>query len=132
MVYMNNTIKVSSCTNFRGVENVSKPCELHKKAECKSEYIDLSNTYTQENIIDILREAGTYNKPVYPCTYSIAYYPNSESLVISNTNMTNDVTEINKDGTVRHCGSWHNKEVAQGEKYTAIVNDALERIDVLD
>lgn len=129
---MNNTINNVSNLNFRTTNSITKPCENNKECDKGSNCIDLTDVYTQENIIDILREAGTYNEPIYPCKYSINYHTDSESLVIKNTNMTNDVTIIKKDGTVTNCGSWHNKEIARDEKYANIVNDAQERIELLE
>lgn len=127
-----NKIGIIGNTNFKAQPIVSKPCEIHENCNKKGGCIDLTNVYTQENIIDILREAKTYHEPIYPCKYSISYNQKSETLVINNTNMTNDTTEINKDGTVRHCGSWHNKEIAKEQKYADIVNDAIERIEVMN
>lgn len=129
---MNNSINSVSNLNFRAVSTASSTCKVHENCNGNHNCIDLTNVYTQENIVDILREAGTYNKPIYPAKYTITYYPGSETLVINNSNMTNDTTEISRDGTVRHCGSWHNKEVAKEQKYADIVNDAIERIEVMD
>lgn len=130
---MNNTINNSvPKINFKQVVSTANTCPIQKNCENNKNCTDLTNVYTQENIVDILKEAGTYNKTVYPCKYSITYYPNSESLIINNTNMTNDTTVIEKSGKVRHCGSWHNEEITHGEKFTAIVNDAIERIEVMN
>ena len=129
---MNNSINTVPNLSFRATDAATNTCKIHENCNKNHKCIDLTNVYTQENIVDILREAGTYNKPVYPAKYTIAFYPDSETLVINNSNMTNDTTEISKDGRVRHCGSWHNKEIAKEQKYTDIVNDALERIKVMD
>ena len=64
------------------------------------------------------------NQINYVPRYSIQFYPNSEALVINNQSMTNDTTEILKDGSVRHVGSWHNKEVAPAGTYIDIVEAA--------
>ena len=129
---MSNTINQVSNLNFRAVTNDSKPCAVHENCNENHKSVDITDLYTQENIVDILKETGAYRNPIYPCKYSVEYYFESGALVINNTNMTNDTTVIDKDGTVTHGGSWHNKEIGKEEKYAEIVNDALERIDAME
>jgi len=91
--------------------------------------VDLTEKYSQDEIKDILKRVGTSHETIYPCRYSVDYYPKAGALAINNTNMTNDTTEILKDGSVRHCGSWHNKEVAPKGSFPDIVEDAKARME---
>lgn len=92
--------------------------------------IDCSKLYKPQEVEDILKRVGTDCKiqTMYKPAYSIEYYPKAEALVINNKNMTNDTTEILRDGSVRHVGSWHNKEVAPAGSYLDIIEDAKARI----
>ena len=91
--------------------------------------VDLTEKYTNKEIDAILKRVGTDNKLGYPCQYSVEYLPQVEAMVINNKNMTNDTTEIYKDGRAVHCGSWHNKEVAPKGTFVDIVEDAKKRFE---
>ena len=97
-----------------------------------SEYIDCTDLYSQKEIKSIIKKLGTESTDIpsalYTPRYTVAYYRNSGALVIDNKARTNDTIEILKDGSVRHVGSWHNKEVAPAGSHTDIVEDALSRI----
>lgn len=108
---------VNNCATKKAIENqVNNPAQ-----------VDLTEKYSQDEIVNILKAVGTYQKPIYPCRYSVEMYENG-SLVINNTNMTNDSTEITQKGAVRHCGSWHNKEIAPEGSFINIIEDANARI----
>ena len=97
-------------------------------------YLDLSDLYSQKELRDIIHKIGTDapqlpNQLNYVPRYSIQYYPESETLVINNQSMTNDTTEILKDGSVRHVGSWHNKEVAPKGTFNDIIETAKSRMN---
>ncbi len=113
-------------------EKVFKEYMLENLPEVKSmvpKYIELSDKYSQEEIVDILKTVGTYKESPFENEYDITYYTESETLVINNRNRTNDTTEVNKDGSVKHRGSWHNKEVAPEGSFIFIVEEAIERLD---
>lgn len=96
-------------------------------------YVDLTDSYSQKEIRNILKRIGTDTKLPAPMNYvpryAVMYYSGSETLVIHNTSMTNDTTEILKDGSVRHVGSWHNKEVAPAGSFNDVIEDAKLRVE---
>lgn len=91
------------------------------------QYTDLTEKYPQEEIVDILKLVGTFDEEYYPSEYEVKLY-NTGTLVINNKNQTNDTTEICKDGSVRHVGSWHNTEVAPAGSFPFLVEDAQAKI----
>ncbi len=92
--------------------------------------VDITKNYTQDEIVDILKLVGTYKEQPYKSKYSVEYNPNTGNMIINNTNCTNDTTVILKDGSVRHCGSWHNEEVAPKGSYTYLVTVAESHLAV--
>lgn len=94
-----------------------------------SKPVDLTDKYSQEEIVEILKTVGTYDesKILMPPKYQVELC-NSETLVINNENRTNDTTVIKKDGSVKHVGSWHNKEIAPAGSFTFLVEDALAKL----
>lgn len=92
--------------------------------------MDLTKLYTQKEIKDILIKVGTLKDipGIYPARYSMQYLPKFGDVVINNKSMTNDTTIITLEGGVRHCGSWHNKEIAPDGTHTDIIGEVLERI----
>ena len=103
------------------------------KTPIDSGVINCTDLYSQKEIKDILKKIGT-QAPKLPKDvffvprYSVEYYSNSDTLVINNLAMTNDTTEILSDGSVRHVGSWHNKEVAPAGSFNELLSDAKRRI----
>lgn len=117
---------------FRGITSSAAPTGVQKSPENLPEaynMVDLTDKYSQKEINEILKRIGTDNKSGYPCRYSVEFLPKAGAMVINNMNMTNDTTEILKDGRVRHCGSWHNKEVAPEGSFTDIIEDAKKRME---
>ncbi|MBR1424277.1 hypothetical protein IJ579_01790 [bacterium] len=90
---------------------------------------DCTDLYTEKEIRDILKQIGTDNDFTNRSRYQVFYYPNKEALVIHNTSLTNDTTEIYKDGSVKHVGSWHNKDVAPAGTFNDIIEDAKKRYE---
>lgn len=108
----------------------NKPVKPIKPFKHEPLSIDLSKLYSQDEIKDILEKVGTLrNIPYnYPMRYSMQYLPKFEDIVINNKSMTNDTTVILQDGSVRHCGSWHDKEVAPEGSHKDIINEVKARI----
>jgi len=97
---------------------------------------DITDLFSQKELRSILKRIGTQApdipNPAYATfvpRYSIEYFPNSGAVVINNQTMTNDTTEIYKDGSVRHVGSWHNKEVAPAGSFSDIIEEVEARIN---
>ncbi len=97
---------------------------------------DITDLFSQKELRSILKRIGTQApdipNPAYATfvpRYSIEYFPNSGAVVINNQTMTNDTTEIYKDGSVRHVGSWHNKEVAPAGSFSDIIEEVESRIN---
>ena len=96
---------------------------------------DITDLFSQKELRSILKRIGTQApdipNPAYSTfvpRYTIEYFPNSGAVVINNQTMTNDTTEIYKDGSVRHVGSWHNKEVAPAGSFNDIIDEVQSRI----
>ena len=92
-----------------------------------SNYINLTDKYSQEEIVEILKQVGAYKESPYPANYEVKLFK-SGALVINNKNNTNDTTEILKDGSVVHAGSWHNKEVAPVGSFTNLLEEAQAKL----
>ena len=96
---------------------------------------DITDLFSQKELRSILKRIGTQAPAVpnpayatYVPRYAIEYFPNSGAVVINNLTMTNDTTEIYKDGSVKHVGIWHNKEVAPADSFTDIIEEVESRI----
>ena len=119
-------INVNTCNHV--MCNCAAAKNVDNKEKCvMPACVDITDKYSQDEIVDILKTVGTYHKPLYPCKYSVEMYENG-AMVINNTNMTNDTTEISQKGAVHHCGSWHNEEIAQEGTFVHIVEDAKTRM----
>ena len=119
MVAIQNQVFFKANANQKvGTNQVEKNNERPKP-------IDITDKYSQDEIVDILKQVGTYKKSVYPARYTVEMY--GDNLVINNATMTNDTTEIKEDGSVYHCGSWHNDEIAPAGSFEDIVLDAKQR-----
>jgi len=121
----------SYCTSIRPMQNISQMPPIISKTPT---YIDLTDFYSQKELRDIIHKIGTNapqlpNQINYVPRYTIQFFPHTEALVINNQSMTNDTTEILKDGSVRHVGSWHNKVVAPAGTCTNIIEEAKSRMD---
>lgn len=122
----NTNINTVKPINFSTKFNTS----LDKKIENKPPVlIDMSDKYSQDEIKNILKKVGNkqVDNTIYPCKYSINYSPENKSVLINNTNMTNDTTEIYEDGSVKHCGSWGDKELAPKGSFNDIIKEVETR-----
>ena len=126
--------------NYGYVQNGYNKTSTQVAATCRQpcvmsnpDVINCNDLYSQREIKNILKEIGTLqdklpNMPLYVPRYTIEFYKTSGTVVIDNKSCTNDTTEILKDGSVRHVGSWHNKEVAPAGSFTSVVEEVKNRI----
>lgn len=121
-------------TNINTVKPINYSTKFNTSLDKKTEdkppvLIDMSDKYSQDEIKNILKKVGNkqVDNTIYPCKYSINYSPENKSVLINNTNMTNDATEIYKDGSVKHCGSWGDKELAPKGSFNDIIKEVETR-----
>lgn len=93
--------------------------------------INLTKKIPQKEIQEILKKIGTLKVSPFefPSRYTIQFLPKFEDVVINNVSKTNDTTIIAKDGSVRNCGSWHDKEIAPEGSFPEIVEDVKKYIE---
>ena len=143
--FMARAVVINGDTEAFAVSNIKSPSQalimnrdsfkeymLENLPEVESrpqKYVDISDKYSQEELVDILKDVGTYMASPFANEYDVKFYSESNTVVINNLNRTNDTTIIEEDGRVKHCGSWHNKEVAPAGSFIYIVEDAMERMD---
>ena len=121
-------------TNINTVKPINYSTKFNTSLDKKTEdkppvLIDMSDKYSQDVIKNILKKVGNkqVDNTIYPCKYSINYSPENKSVLINNTNMTNDATEIYEDGSVKHCGSWGDKELAPKGSFNDIIKEVETR-----
>ena len=121
-------------TNINTVKPINYSTKFNTSLDKKTEdkppvLIDMSDKYSQDEIKNILKKVGNkqVDNTIYPCKYSINYSPESRTVLINNTNMTNDATEIYEDGSVKLCGSWGDKELAPKGSFNDIIKEVETR-----
>lgn len=87
--------------------------------------VNLTKKIPQKEIQEILKKVGALRTSPFefPSRYTIQFLPKFEDVVINNVSKTNDTTIIAKDGSVRNCGSWHDKELAPEGSFPEIVEN---------
>ena len=72
---------------------------------------DVTKKFSQKEIKNILKKAGTYQKSEKKLEYyKVSYDNKSRAFIINDACRTNNTTVIYESGIVRHRGSWHIKD----------------------
>ena len=114
---------VSFTPHFKGDE-VSK----EDKSSIKFDNGECTGLYSQDEIKKIIGRLGTTNNYTNMSAFRV-YMNKDNTLTIHNCSLTNDDIVISADGSARHVGSWHNKEIAPKGTCTDIFEDAKKRVE---
>ena len=93
-----------------------------EKSQCNSDYILCK--YSQDDIQDLLKKVGadTRSHNIFPNFYELRYDRKNNNVIIDNRSMVNDTVVILSDGSVKHCGSWNDTQLAPKGSYSNIVD----------